>query len=389
VLKNEFFRIDYLSLKLKPKLLFFVTEDWYFCSHRLALAMAAIKDGFEVVVATKVCAHGEMIRQAGIRLIPFFISRSGVNPIFDLISICRLIKLYRRETPQIVHHVALKPVMYGSIAARLAGIQGVVNALAGMGYIFSSDTSQTRLMRPGIEMGLRLLLGNSRMRLIVQNPDDYNFVVQRHISKRKLLRLVPGSGVDIARFIPTQEPAGIPVVALVSRLLWDKGVGEFVEASKILQHRGIKAKFVLVGKIDSENPRAISEKQIKEWVQEGTVEYWGDRSDMPFVYSQTHIVCLPSYREGLPKVLLEAAACGRPLVATDVPGCREVVRDGENGYLVLPRNPNNLSETLLRLVINKDLRQRFGSNARAHILASFADYRIAKEVLSIYHELIS
>lgn len=370
----------------KPKLLFFVTEDWAFCSHRLPLALGAMQAGYEVVLVARERNHGDIIRAAGIRLIPFEIARRSMNPFAELGVILRLIQVYRRERPDIVHHVTIKPVMYGAIAARVAGIHHVVNALTGLGWMFISRNFFVRAFRFMLRKVLRLLL--KRGFLIVQNSDDQELLVHFG-NERASIRLIRGSGVDVSLLVPHAPLAGVPVVVLVARMLWDKGVGEYVNAARDIKTRGIAARFVLVGDPDPENPASIPEKQLRQWVEEGVVEWWGYRADMPAVYAQADIACLPSYREGLPKSLLEAAAAGLPIVTADVPGCREAVADGDNGLLVPVRDADALANALAKLLTDGEMRTRMGRRGRERAESEFAVERVVAETIQVYRELLA
>lgn len=369
---------------MSAKLLYFVTEDWYFCSHRLPLAIAARDAGYDVTVVTRVREHGEEIRAAGLHLEPFEIARSGMNPVRELLTLLRLVALYRRARPDIVHHVAMKPVLYGSLAAILAGVRGVVNALAGMGWLFTSAGGGARL----IERGVRLALGRLLARgiALVQNPDDAELLARLGVPRGNIRRIA-GSGVDLLRFDPTREPEGVPVVVLPARLLWDKGVGEFVEAARILKSCGVSARFVLAGDVDPANPASISTAQVADWVRGGTVEHLGWMNDMPQVFASAHVVCLPSYREGLPKALMEAAAAGRAIVTTDVPGCREVVEDGVHGFCVPPRDASALADALARLIADPALRARMGAAARKRAEMKFGLDAVIAQTLLLYREV--
>ena len=368
------------------KVLFVVTEDWYFVSHRLALAVAAQDAGFEVVVATRVGRHGEAIRAAGIRLVPFGLARSYGNPVREILA---LVRLYRRERPDIVHHVALKPIMYGALAARLARVPAQVNAVVGLGWLFTSAKGVMRLIRPAARWTLASLLRTRASLTIVQNPDDRALLIRSHLPESRI-RLIRGAGVDTTVFAPAPEPAGPVCIVLAARMLWDKGVGEFVEAARLIRQAGVQARFVLVGDPDPDNPASVPEATLRGWHGQDGVEWWGRRDDMPSVYQAAHIACLPSYyREGLPKVLLEAAACGRPLVTTDAPGCREVVQDGDNGILVTPRDAQSLARAMRKLIEDEKLRHAMGKRGREIMLKDFSSEQVVRETLAIYRELVA
>jgi len=367
----------------KPKLLFVVTEDWYFVSHRLQLAVAAREAGFEVALATRVRKHGDIIRRAGIRLIPFELSRRVGNPLLELL---RLLSLYRRERPDIVHHVALKPVFLGGLAGWLAGFSAQVNAVAGLGWLFISQSRTARLLSPLIRWILARLMNAPRSRVIVQNPDDAELLKKAGV-KESHLRMIRGTGVDTSEFSPSPERMEPICVVLAARILWDKGVGEFVEAARQLTADGVKARFILVGNPDPDNPASIPEETLHAWQKEKVVEWWGHREDMVAVFHAAHVVCLPSYREGLPKVLLEAAACARPIVTTDVPGCREVVREGENGLLVPVRDAQALSVALLCLIKNSELRAEMGHRGREIVLEEFSSEKVIAQTLDLYKDV--
>jgi glycosyltransferase involved in cell wall biosynthesis len=367
------------------KLVFFVTEDWYFCSHRLPLARAARTAGFDVAVVTRVQRHAAQIRGAGIELVPIDLARSGKNPLTELRTLWQLVGIYRRLKPDIAHHVALKPILYGTIAARIAGIRTVINAPAGLGYLFSSTDATARVSRPLVEMGFRALLKPHHV--IVQNPDDRQLLAGRGLIDAARTTLIRGSGVDLAVFTSAAEPAGTPLVVLPARLLWDKGVGEFVAAARLLRQQGVQARFALVGAPDPANLAAVPQATLNAWRAEGMVELWGWRDDMAQVFRDCCVACLPSYREGLPKALLEAAACGRPLVSCDVPGCREIVRHGVNGLLVPPRDAAALAAALRQLIDNPAQRAAFGNRGRDIVTAEFSLDAVIGQTLALYRKL--
>ncbi|MDD5296570.1 MAG: glycosyltransferase family 4 protein [Rhodocyclaceae bacterium] len=368
----------------RPKLLFLVTEDWYFVSHRLPLGIAARDAGFEVVVAAHEGSHGQIIRDAGLTFIPIAISRRGGNP---LAEISRLSALYRNERPAIVHHVALKPILYGSLAARLAGVPRIVNSVAGLGWLFTSGGLVARTVRPIIRRIIGRLLAAPGSRTIVQNPDDKALLMRSGVPEDRL-HLVRGAGVNTDMFLPTEEPVLPVTVILAARMLWNKGVGEFVAAAKHLHDEGLPARFVLVGDPDPANPASVPDATLRAWHARDGIEWWGRCEHMPAVLKQAHVACLPSYREGLPKSLLEAAACGLPIVTTDTPGCREVVTDGDNGFLVPVKDTRLLTAALKKLILDTGLRRRMGERSRARALTEFSQERVIGETLAVYRELM-
>lgn len=374
---------------LMPRVLFLVTEDWYFWSHRLDLARAARDAGMDVLVATRVDAHAERIRDEGFTLVPLMLSRSSRHPLRELAAIMELVRIYRRERPHIVHHVAMKPILYGSLAAWVASVPAVVNAFAGLGYTFVAEDRRAKWRRLLIARALRWALRASSSRVLFQNTDDRNLFVRESIVVPGRSVVIRGSGVDIKRYTPTVEPSGVPVVVLAARMLWDKGVGEFIEAVGLLKRRGIIFRPVVVGILDKANPRSIPEDQLLAWHNEGIIEWWGRRDDMPRVLASSHIVVLPTYYgEGVPKVLLEAAASARPIVTTNIPGCREVVRDGENGFLVPPKDPAALADAIAALVGDPALRQRFGLRGREIAVNEFRVEKVVAETLAVYRDLL-
>lgn len=372
---------------MPKKLLFVVTEDWYFVSHRLALAVAAKAAGYDVSVATRVSEHASAIETAGIRLVPFSLSRRMGNPLAEVRA---LVRLYKQEKPDLVHHVAMKPVIYGGIAARVAGVPAWVNAIAGLGWLYSSRTDLLQYARPFVRKMLASIVNQARSLTIVQNPDDAELLVRAGVDTKRLA-LIRGAGVDVGQFAPAAEPpAGPPVVILVARMLWDKGPGDLVEAAKRLHAAGVKARIVLVGDTDAGNPGTIPEETLRAWHGHDGVEWWGSSNDVAGCYRRAHIACLPSvYGEGIPKSLLEAVASGLPVVTTDMPGCREVVIDGVNGILIPPRDITALTEALGKLIADADLRQAMGQQGRLRAEREFASTIVIDQSLAVYRAALA
>lgn len=370
------------------RILFLTAKDGYFFSHRLHLALRVQAAGYDVKLVAPQGPYRERIEAAGIPVLDVKMDRQGKNPLTDLRTVRALTEIYRREGPDLVHHVAVKPMIYGTLAAKLAGVPCVVNAMAGMGYVFLSQQLLSRALRPGVKLSFRLLLNAANSRIILQNPDDLERWVGWGVMLRERIALIRGAGVDIEQFRPTPEPPGEPVVIVPARFLFDKGIGEFVEAARILRARGVKARFVLLGEPDRKNPEAIDDATLARWKNEGAVEIWPWRDDVDQALADSHVVCLPSYGEGLPKTLLEAAAAGRPIVTTDVPGCREVVRDGDNGFLVPARDAQAVACALEKLLLDPALRARFGRRGRERAETEFSSSIVADQTLALYESLL-
>ena len=372
----------------RPRLLYLITEDWYFRLHWIGLARAARDAGFEVLLAMRVQEHGLEIRGQGFKLFPINLLRRSVNPIRELLAVIELARLYRAEKPDLVYHVAVKPILYGSLAARLAGIPSVINVFAGLGYTYTSDEWKARLFRLLLKFGLNAACNSSGSIAVFQNEEDQAQLVRDHAVRRSHTRVIRGTGVDTDRFRPTSEESGDPVILLPCRMLWDKGVGEFLEAARLVKRQKPRVRFVLVGRCDEENPASIQSVQLHQWQEEGAIEWWGHRSDMPAVLGHAAVVVLPSYREGLPVSLLEAAACGKPIVATDVPGCRDVVRHRVNGLLVPPKNATALAEAIAVLLENPGLRNELGRRGRDIVVKEFSSTLVTRQTLALYDELL-
>jgi glycosyltransferase involved in cell wall biosynthesis len=368
------------------KLLFLVTEDWYFWSHRLPLARAAKAAGFNVAVMTRISNHENMIKSFGIKVLPLDLVRSSMNPVKELLSFLMIYRALKREGPDIVHNIALKPILYGSIAAKLAGCKRTVNTIAGLGSIFSSGSPGSTLLKLLINSFLKFIFKYSSSKVIVQNSYDRNYLIKNKIARESIVSLVRGSGVNMTEYFPVKKKANIPIVLLASRMIWDKGISDFVDAAVLLRAH-VEARFVLVGDTDVENPSAIPLKQLKYWHQTGIVEWWGKRDDMPQVFSKCHIACLPTfYGEGVPKFLIEAAACGLPIVATDWPGCNEIVQSNRNGFLVPVKDPLSLSVAIQRLIKDPDMRDRMGNQSRLIAVNGFDEATVISQTLGTYRD---
>jgi len=370
------------------KIVFLTTEDYSFLSHRLTLARAAKEAGAEVVIMTRSGRYRTHLEKEGFRIVPWQISRPSLNPLRELYSFFQVLRAYRRERPDLIHHVALKPIVYGCIAAWLCGRIPNVNTITGLGPVFTNSSAQMHLLRNALLSVFRWIFRPTNCRVILQNDDDRTLFARLKVSVEERTIVLPGFGVDTEHFRPIPEPAGTPVVMLPARMLKEKGVCEFVSAARHLKDWGVSARMVLVGAPDPRNLGCIAESQLREWEKTGVVEWWGHRHDMPFVLCQSNVVCLPSYREGLPKVLLEAAACGRAIVTTSAPGCADAVRHGENGLLVPIKDARALADAICTLLQNNDLRTKMGAAGRLRALREFSDERVARQTLEIYQRLM-
>ncbi len=370
------------------RILFIVNVDWFFLSHRLAIARAARDNGAEVIVAGGVTDKARVIRDEGFGFLPLPISRKGISPLAELRLIRSILNACRQTMPDLIHNVTIKPVIYGSLASRLESRCPVINAVTGLGYSFSSGR-HAHMVRPIVKALYRLALKARGTCTVFQNPDDREDFIRMGLVRREQTVIIRGSGVDCMRFSPTPEAGGDPLVVLAGRMLRDKGVEVFVNAARLVRTGRPEARFVLVGGIDPENRAAIPASTLDTWTAEGAVEWWGNRSDMPHVLNRAQVVVLPStHREGLPKVLLEAAACARPLVATDLPGCREIVRHEVNGFLVPPCNAPALAAAISKLLESPALRKQFGSAGRTMVENEFSEETVVGNTLALYSRML-
>lgn len=371
------------------RLLFVVNDARFFVSHRLPLALAARAVGYDVHLAAHPDEAVEVVRAHGLPFHPLTIDRNGVNPANDLRTVLQLALLVRRLAPRILHGVTIKPVLYGGAVARLLRVPGFVGAVSGLGQMFDErGADELRLVRRLIRLMYRRALAHGNGKVIFQNNEDRAELVGSGLVGSERAVLIPGSGVDPDLYPAAPEPSGDPVVVLPSRLLWAKGVAEFVAAAKELRAAGVAARFALVGEPPAHHRDAVPVDLLRRWQAEGVVEWWGFRADMPAVYARSHVVCLPSfYREGVPKALIEAAACERPIVTTDTPGCRDICRDGVNGLCVPPRDVPALAAALGALLTDPDRRRSLGAAGRRLVLNEFTLAGVIERTLAVYRSL--
>ncbi|MDB4543271.1 glycosyltransferase family 4 protein [bacterium] len=375
------------SAIMQKKLLLVVNHSEFFLSHRLPIAQFALEHGYEVHLATSKTPALALVRQHGIITHTLPLQPGGMNPFKDFLLLLSLFVLYRKIQPDIIHQVTIKPVMYGSIAARLSKTKSVINAMSGMGYLYISNSIKQRILRKIIQSFLKFGFKHPNIKMILQNLDDQKLFVESAILNVEDIQLIKGSGVDPKLYSPQAEPEKPFMVLMPTRLLWDKGVGEFVEAAEIVKKTLPETRFVLVGDIDENNPNVVDRSQILDWVKLGYVEWLGMRDDMPAILNQAQIVCLPSYREGLPKSLIEAASCGRPIVSTDVPGCREIARDNDNALLVPPRNGKALAAAIEKLLKDPVLCKKMGVSGRSIVLNEFTLDHVLKQTFTLYQTM--
>ncbi len=373
----------------RPRLALFVNQSGSFLTHRTHLARAAQAAGFDVHLVTRLTHDRATIERHGVQVHDIDFPRSLRNPLEEWRAIRHLARIYRQISPDMIHHFSAKGILLGSLAARRCKIQHVVNTFTGLGLAFSGNGPRAWAKRTIAQRALRRALQPTDWRVTFQNPEDMQQLIEARVVRRDCCHLIRSSGVDPEEFYVQAEPAGTPQVMLASRLLWPKGVGEFVEAARQLQQRGTDARFVLVGASDSRNPAHVPPAHLQQWEQEKVVQCWGHCGNMPYVLAQATIVVLPSYYgEGVPKVLLEAASSGKAIVTTDVRGCREIVRDGYNGLLVPPRDPQSLADAIARLLDEPWQRRSMGVRGRQMVLEQFAADRIADQTLALYDQML-
>jgi glycosyltransferase involved in cell wall biosynthesis len=393
------------SLRVNRKLLYFIGVDWFFYSHFLDRAIAAKKAGYDVVVLTGATLNNDLLAKHGIKLIGIPFARRSLHPIRFMLNLRDVIRAFKAEKPDIVHQIALKPILIGSLAARWLGIKRVINAVVGLGFAFSSETRPARIAKCFVSLLFHVVLDKRQAKTVFENSDDRAYFLEQGWVREEGAVLIRGAGVDIERFKARQSTTEgetapqthttpitptLPIVMLLSRMLWDKGIGEFVEAARQLrkQHGESYARFVLVGDPDDDNRGAIDRDQLQAWQNEGVIEWWGFKPDVENILAQATISCLPSYREGLPKSLLESLAMGLPCIATDVPGCREAVIDGVNGILVPPRESVSLAKAINHLIQNPSLCEQYSKVSRQMAVEQFSREIVNAETLELYDQVL-
>jgi glycosyltransferase involved in cell wall biosynthesis len=368
------------------RLLYVVSEDFAFLLNRLPMARAAREAGFEVHVATRVDKGAAAIEAEGFTLhrIPF--RRGGLSPFAAIPTIVALRRLKNRIKPHVIHHSGLQCCVYGSIAA-LGKRTPIVNAITGLGYVFTSVTWRTRLLKRSMVTLLPWLLNTEQSLVLVQNPDDQSALETLGIEHKRIV-LIPGSGVDTDSLQPLPEPDGPITMGFAGRLLTDKGIRALVAAHGILRKQGHDINLIIAGNPDPANPASVLLEEAQAWSRQPGITWLGHIDNIVSLWRRCHIAVLPSHREGLPMSLLEAAACGRAIVATDAPGCREIVIDKQTGLLVPIENPAELASAILRLATSTPLRARYGQAARQLVVDKLSAKIIGNAVVALYDQLV-
>ena len=375
---------------MSAKLLFIINDLNFFLSHRLPIAVAAKQNGLEVHIATPQNNCEDVIRANGFFFHPIRIYRSSVNPFKEIVSLCDIYRLQKKLKPDILHLVTIKPVIYGGISARFAKTKSIVAAVPGLGSAFRENGFKGQVLNKVVSRLYKTALHNKNIKVIFQNKDDKEIITKFCKLSEEQTALIPGSGVDLKeyQFLPEPDSDGTPVLVMASRLLRDKGVPEFIDAAKIFKKRGISAEFWLAGEIDPGNPTSVTESELNEWKKEDIVKILGFRSDIAALFSKSNIVIFPSsYREGLPKVLVEAAACGRAVITTDTPGCRDAIIPNKTGVLVPIKNANAVADAAEYLINNPETRKAFGKAGREFAEQVFNIEDIVEKHLKIYREI--
>lgn len=370
------------------KIVYIVNVDWFFISHRLPIALEAIAQGHQVYIFAKDTGEMEYLKSLGMNIFPINLERGSVNPFQSLKLLLDLKEKITSIQPDVVHLVTIKPVLIGGLASILAKVPSIVYAISGLGFIFTNPMLKAKILRLGVIPLYRLALSAKNKTVIVQNLDDLRILRQYVTIPESQAVLIPGSGVNLKQFDFQPLPLKNKIVLMACRLLADKGVYEFHKSARILKEKYPDIRFVLVGDIDLDNPASLTEQELNEWVRKGDLEWWGYQSNMPEVLSQATIVVLPSYREGMPKVLLEAQALGRPIVTTDVPGCREAIENGKTGFLAKVKDEHSLANSIEKLISSEELCLEFSRNARILAEQKFDIEQVVKTHMNIYENLV-
>ena len=373
---------------MASRLLFLVNSSSYFLSHRLGIAIEAKKQGYEVHIASPEDGCEDTFKIKGLMHHKLPISRTSINIFSEIKAFLNIYFLIKKINPDLLHLITIKPVIYGGIISRLIQIKGVVSAVPGLGYVYISKGIRAAILRFFINYFYKVSFSKKSLKIIFQNKDDMNKLRLAVGFDPIKSVIIKGSGVDLDEFKSTPLPEGRPVISMISRLQEDKGVKEFARAAQMIKERKIEADFWLIGDTDSSYPSPILIEDLQEWENKGFLSVLGYRKDINILIGNSNIIVLPSYREGLPKVLLEAAACGRPVITTDVPGCRAAIEEGKTGLLVPPRDSSSLADKIEYLLGNKELLKKMGNAGRKLAEENFSLDKVVSAHLKIYSSLI-
>ena len=373
------------------KVAFYANTEWYLFNFRLPLARALLEAGHDVVAITPPGPYGPQLERAGLRWRALPLRRRSISPALESAHVARLCRELRLERPDLLHSFTVKCVVYGALAARMTGLPAVINSLDGLGYVFSSPDRKARLLSPIISRLLRRSTAMKQSRIVLQNAGDREFLLSRNIAAHQRIRLIEGGvGVDTERFKPVlngkrHDP---PRIVFASRLLKEKGIEEFVAAAQILRRRNVACRFVVAGNPDPGNPGSVSQTQLAEWREIEGLDLIGHTDDMPGLLASADIVVLVTdYGEGVPRILIESAACGVPVITSDQAGCREIVDHGENGLVVRPRDPVALADAVQTLLADNEMRAAMGRAGRCKVVDKFDERAIIARTLDVYREL--
>jgi glycosyltransferase involved in cell wall biosynthesis len=378
-------------MKKNKKILFLINNLSFFLSHRLPIAEALFAKGFDIFIGYGELrgADPKLLEQKGFNVNFVPMKPGSISLLSELKTFFLIWKLFRKIKPNIVHLVTIRPYLYGGIVSRLTGIKCLVSAVSGLGTLFIHNNLKSRFLRLLLYPIYRLAFNHSNQKIILQNNEDKKLLVNWGVLHKSKIQLINGSGVRLENFLNLDEPNGIPLISFAGRLLKDKGVYDFVSAARLFKERGIKAQFYLIGDLDVNNPSSLNIKDLKMIIQEGYVKVLGYQKDIPSLYAKSNIICLPSYREGFPKALIEAAAASRAVVTTDVPGCRDAIIPNETGLLVPVKNPQKLANALQWLIENPNKRIAMGKAGRKLAEKEFQIQKIVQGHFDIYQELLS
>jgi glycosyltransferase involved in cell wall biosynthesis len=374
---------------MQKKIMVVANWDWVLYNFRLPLIRSLEEKGLKVILVCPEGKYVERLRADGFNWLPWNMDRQSKSPIKELTALLDLVRLYKGNNPDAVHHITIKAIFYGSIAARLGNVVVVINNFTGLGYLFS-ESRKAKWLR-GITLPiLRWAVNGQGYYTVLLNKMDRQKLLSENLITKEYSRIIPGDGVDLERFYPEKPVStnqGKTIILMAARLLWDKGVAEFIEAAISVQKEEKQTQFWLAGKPDPGNPTSVPRSIIERWQKEGVVEFLGHCDEMSSILRKADIAVLPSYYEGVPVFLLEAAASGLPLIATDIEGCRMIIEDGKNGYLIPKGNARELASVLLTLIKDPELRQKMGQRSRGIVEENYDKQKIIKQFLSLYREL--